>query len=54
MIICPIDRRPCDPACPDRYVDQEGGGCFITTAQELEIPVFLVENEEDIQLISAL
>lgn len=32
--ICPIDGRPCDPACPERYHDQQGG-CWLTTAQEM-------------------
>lgn len=32
QVICPIDKRPCDPACPDRYQDRPG--CILTTAQE--------------------
>lgn len=34
-VICPIDGRPCEKDCPDRYIDQPGGGCALTTAQEL-------------------
>lgn len=35
QLICPVDGKPCDPQCPDRYIDREQGGCFLTTAQEL-------------------
>lgn len=35
QLTCPIDGKPCDPQCPDRYIDQEQGGCALTTAQEL-------------------
>ena len=35
QIICPLDKRPCDKNCPDRYTDQPEGGCYLTTAQEL-------------------
>lgn len=34
-VICPLDGRPCEKDCPDRYIDQPGGGCALTTAQEL-------------------
>jgi len=34
-IICPLDGKPCESDCPDRYKDRPGGGCFLTTAQEL-------------------
>lgn len=34
-VICPIDGRPCEKDCPDRYLEQPGGGCALTTAQEL-------------------
>lgn len=34
-IICPLDNKPCEKDCPDRYVDQPKGGCFLTTALEL-------------------
>lgn len=34
-IICPLDGKPCEKDCPDRYIDHPGGGCFLTTAQEL-------------------
>lgn len=34
-IICPIDNRPCEQNCPDRYIDRTEGGCILTTAQEM-------------------
>lgn len=33
QVICPLDNRPCERDCPDRYIDTPG--CFLTTAQEL-------------------
>ena len=35
IIICPLDGKPCETNCPDRYKDHPGGGCILTTAQEL-------------------
>jgi hypothetical protein len=34
-IICPIDGKPCEKDCPDRYTDRVEGGCILTTAQEV-------------------
>lgn len=34
-IICPLDNLPCERDCPDRYKDEPGGGCMLTTAAEL-------------------
>ena len=34
-LICPLDGKPCEKDCPDRYTDQPKGGCFPTTASEL-------------------
>lgn len=34
-ITCPLDRRPCERDCPDRYTDRPEGGCLLTTALEL-------------------
>ena len=41
-IICPLDGKPCEHDCPDRYVDQPEGGCFITTALEQGFTVVTV------------
>lgn len=34
-VICPLDGKPCEKGCPDRYEDQPEGGCTLTTAVEL-------------------
>lgn len=34
-IICPLDGKPCEKNCPDRYIDHPSGGCILTTAKEL-------------------
>lgn len=33
--ICPLDGKPCEQDCPDRYRDEPAGGCTLTTAVEL-------------------
>lgn len=35
QLTCPLDGKPCETDCPDRYKDQPEGGCVLTTAQEL-------------------
>lgn len=35
QIICPIDGKPCEETCPDRYIDRAEGGCFMTTFIEV-------------------
>ena len=35
QIICPIDGKPCEKSCPDRYTDRKEGGCALITVQEL-------------------
>lgn len=35
QLICPLDGKPCEADCPDRYQDRPEGGCMLTTAQEL-------------------
>ena len=32
--ICPIDGRPCEKNCPDRYIDDPRGGCILTDVKE--------------------
>lgn len=43
-IICPIDGRPCEETCPDRYTDRPEGGCLLTTAMELGANVIIVRE----------
>lgn len=35
QLICPLDGRPCEADCPDRYREQPEGGCILTTFMEL-------------------
>lgn len=35
QLTCPLDGKPCQQSCPDRYQNQSQGGCALTTAQEL-------------------
>lgn len=35
QLTCPLDGKPCEADCLDRYHDQPEGGCFLTTTQEL-------------------
>lgn len=39
-LICPLDGKPCEKDCLDRYTDRPEGGCSLTTAQELGGSVF--------------
>lgn len=45
-VICPVDRRPCDPECPDRHVDRPEGGCILTTAAEIGCSVIILDTAE--------
>ena len=33
-VLCPLDGKPCEENCPDRYRDEPGGGCLLTTLME--------------------
>lgn len=35
QVICPLDSRPCEADCPDRYRDRPESGCLLATAREL-------------------
>ena len=45
-IICPIDGRPCEETCPDRYTDRPEGGCLLTTAAEFADVVIIMTRKE--------
>ena len=34
QLLFPLDGKPCERDCPDRYGDRPEGGCMLTTAQE--------------------
>ena len=38
QLLCPVDGKPCERDCPDRYRDRPAGGCFLTTFLEFPTP----------------
>ena len=34
QVICPLDGKPCEQDCPDRYIDQPEGGCMRPALRE--------------------
>lgn len=46
-VICPLDGRPCDTACPDRYRDRPEGGCLLTTTVAMSDVTIIMFNKED-------
>lgn len=45
--ICPLDNKPCEENCPDRYKDRPEGGCFLTTCMEHGVTVMVVGGSDD-------
>lgn len=33
--ICPLDGKPCEKDCPDRFHDTPDGGCQLTLVQDM-------------------
>ena len=50
QLICPLDGKPCEADCPNRYRDAPEGGCFLTTAQERGAMLFDL-GDNDIGLL---
>lgn len=44
-IICPLDNRPCEHNCPDRYTDRPEGGCLLTTALEQGCSLIAIHDD---------
>lgn len=44
QLVCPIDGKPCEKDCPDRYIDRAEGGCVLTTAREMGFNVLIVRR----------
>lgn len=42
--ICPIDGKPCEKDCPDRFTDTPDGGCLLTLFQDMELPVLYLDD----------
>lgn len=47
QLICPIDGKPCETDCPDRYTDRPEGGCFLTTAIEFGVNLLIVRDGKE-------
>lgn len=43
--ICPIDGKPCEKDCPDRFTDTPDGGCLLTPFQDMELPVLYLDDQ---------
>ena len=33
--ICPLDGKPCEKSCPDRYKDDPRGGCILVAMHDM-------------------
>lgn len=44
--ICPIDGKPCEKDCPDRFHDTPDGGCLLTLCQDMGIPVLYTDGQD--------
>lgn len=33
--ICPLDGKPCEKSCPDRYKDDPRGGCILVAMHDV-------------------
>lgn len=50
--ICPLDGRPCEKDCPDRFTDTPDGGCMLTLSLDLGINVMCEDNYGNIYLLA--
>lgn len=44
QLTCPIDGKPCERDCPDRYADSSEVGCILTTAQKMGANLLIVRD----------
>ena len=51
QLLCPVDGKPCERDCPDRYRDRPEGGCFLTTFLEFPNTRLLAVSGEDAILV---
>lgn len=47
QVICPIDGKPCDTACPDRYRDRPEGGCLLAATVAMSDITIIMFNKDD-------
>lgn len=43
-VLCPLDGLPCAEDCPDRYRDEPGGGCLLTTLMEFADVMIVIKS----------
>lgn len=43
-VICPLDGKPCEKDCPDRFVDTPDGGCLLTMSLEIGAHVMYIDG----------
>ncbi len=43
-VLCPLDGKPCEENCPDRYRDEPGGGCLLTTLMEFADVMIVIKR----------
>lgn len=41
---CPLDGKPCEKDCPDRFHDTPDGGCLLTMVQDMGGNVITIEE----------
>lgn len=44
--ICPIDGKPCEKDCPDRFTDTPDGGCQLTLFQDMGAKIVHLGGQE--------
>lgn len=44
--ICPIDSRPCEKDCPDRFKDTPDGGCLLTLFEDMGAQIVHLGGQE--------
>lgn len=49
--ICPLDGKPCEKDCPDRFHDTPDGGCRLTIVQDMGGKLLFVDGQEVIMLL---
>ena len=42
--ICPLDGKPCEKDCPDRFYDTPDGGCLLTMVQDRGGNIMTIED----------
>lgn len=51
--ICPLDNRPCERNCPDRYRHDPAGGCYLTTVVEYGAQIIWAGGDDVVIMFNA-